>query len=55
MGLVRRFAIQMLVSLHCMAENKIVHADLKPENICLRKPNKSGIKIIDYGSGTFEN
>jgi len=28
---------------------------LKPENILLRKINKSGIKIIDFGSGCFED
>jgi dual specificity tyrosine-phosphorylation-regulated kinase 2/3/4 len=28
---------------------------MKPENILLRKPNKSGIKVIDFGSGTYEN
>lgn len=28
---------------------------MKPENILLRKINKSGIKIIDFGSGCFEN
>ena len=27
---------------------------MKPENILLRKSNKSGIKVIDFGSGTFE-
>jgi len=38
-----------------MKEHNIVHCDMKPENILLRKPNKSGIKVIDFGSGTFEN
>ena len=33
-----------------MRENNIVHCDLKPENILLRKINKSGIKIIDFGT-----
>ena len=28
----------------------IIHWDLKPENILLKKPNKTGIKIIDLGS-----
>lgn len=32
----------------------IVHCDLKPENILLKQENKTGIKIIDVGSGTFE-
>lgn len=27
---------------------------MKPENILLRKSNKSGIKVIDFGSGTYE-
>ena len=54
-GLVRRFAIQLLVALHFMKEHKIIHCDMKPENILLRKPNKSGIKVIDFGSGTFES
>ena len=27
---------------------------MKPENILLRRPNKSGIKVIDFGSGTYE-
>ena len=53
-GLVRRFAIQLLVSLHYMREHNIIHCDMKPENILLRKPNKSGIKVIDFGSGTYE-
>ena len=37
-----------------MREHKIVHCDMKPENILLRKINKSGIKIIDLGSSCFE-
>jgi len=32
-----------------------VHCDLKPENIMLKQPNKSGIKVIDYGSGCMHN
>ena len=54
-GLVRSFAIQLLVSLHYMKEYNIIHCDMKPENILFRKPNKSGIKVIDFGSGTYES
>lgn len=32
---------------------QIIHCDLKPENIMLKESNKSGIKIIDFGSSTF--
>ena len=55
LSLIKRFAIQILISLYFMRENNIVHCDLKPENILLRKINKSGIKIIDFGSGCFED
>jgi dual specificity tyrosine-phosphorylation-regulated kinase 2/3/4 len=34
---------------------EIIHCDLKPENILLKEPNKSGLKIIDFGSSTFHN
>jgi len=44
-----------LIALYFMKEHSIVHCDMKPENILLRKINKSGIKIIDFGSGCFEN
>lgn len=54
-SLVRRFAIQLLITLRYLRENNIVHCDMKPENILLRKSNKSGIKIIDFGSSTYEN
>ena len=54
-SLIRRFAIQILISLDYLQEHKVVHWDLKPENILLRKINKSGIKIIDFGSSCFED
>ena len=33
----------------------MIHCDLKPENILLKSPDKSGIKIIDFGSSCFSN
>lgn len=45
----------MLITLRFLRENNIVHCDMKPENILLRESNKSGIKIIDFGSSTYEN
>eukprot|EP00347_Sterkiella_histriomuscorum_P009533 403340844 len=53
-GLIRRFAIQILQALKYQKDHKIIHCDLKPENILLKQPNKSGIKIIDYGSSCFQ-
>ena len=55
MGLIRRFAIQILHSLKYMRHQGIIHCDLKPENILLKQANKSGIKVIDLGSSCFED
>ena len=53
LDLIRRFAIQILVSLEFLRKKKVIHCDLKPENILLKEYNKSGIKIIDFGSSCF--
>jgi len=37
-----------------MKKLKIIHCDLKPENIILKNPNRTAIKIIDFGSSCFE-
>ena len=42
-------------ALKYIKEEKIIHWDLKPENILLKNINKSGIKIIDFGSSCFED
>lgn len=52
-GLIRRFAIQLLQGLRLMEKLEIIHCDLKPENVLLKKANKSGIKIIDLGSSCY--
>ncbi|KAF8078194.1 CMGC/DYRK/DYRK2 protein kinase [Lyophyllum atratum] len=54
-ALIRRFTSQMLMSLSLMRHHRIVHCDLKPENVLLRHPSKSAIKVIDFGSSCFEN
>ncbi|KAF8507320.1 hypothetical protein BU17DRAFT_78128 [Hysterangium stoloniferum] len=54
-NLIRRFTSQMLSSLVLMRQHRIVHCDLKPENVLLRHPVKSGIKVIDFGSSCFEH
>ena len=70
-ALIRRFTSQMLMSLILMRHHRIVHCDLKPEvilsilrcpmaadilqNVLLRHPTKSAIKVIDFGSSCFEH
>jgi dual specificity tyrosine-phosphorylation-regulated kinase 2/3/4 len=38
-----------------LREQDVIHCDLKPENILLKSPEKSGIKIIDFGSSCFSD
>jgi len=51
--LVNRFGIQILIALKFTKSLNILHCDLKPENILLKKADKSGIKVIDFGSSCF--
>ena len=53
--LVRRFAYSILKCLEALHENRIIHCDLKPENVLLKQQSRSGIKVIDFGSSCFEN
>jgi len=55
MNVIRKFAIQILYALKFLSHHKIIHCDLKPENILLKHANKTGIKLIDFGSSCFEN
>lgn len=45
-----KFAIQILHALNYLEKNKIVHCDIKPENIMLREAHKTGLRLIDFGS-----
>lgn len=54
-ALIRRFTSQMILSLCLMRHHRIVHCDLKPENVLLRHPAKSAIKVIDFGSSCLEH
>ena len=55
LDMLRNVAKQLLQALAYLSrpEVNIIHCDLKPENILLKESNKSGIKIIDFGSSTF--
>jgi len=55
LGLVKRFALQIIEALCFLRKHKIIHCDLKPENILLEQPNRSAIKLIDFGSSCFSN
>ncbi|KAI7882282.1 kinase-like protein [Lichtheimia hyalospora FSU 10163] len=55
MGLIRRFAAQVLDSLVLLHEHGLIHCDLKPENVLLLDPTRSAVKVIDFGGSCFEN
>lgn len=43
--LVRKFAHALLQCLDALAKNKIIHCDMKPENVMLKQQGRSGIKV----------
>ncbi|KAM5449703.1 serine/threonine protein kinase, CMGC, dual-specificity [Microsporum audouinii] len=53
--IIRRFTKQMLMSLVLLQNHKVVHCDMKPENVLLVHPLRGDIKVIDFGSSCFEN
>lgn len=53
--LIRRFTKQMLGTLVLLHAKKVIHCDLKPENVLLVHPISSEIRVIDFGSSCFEN
>jgi len=53
--LVRKFALNIILCLDALNRNKIIHCDLKPENVLLKTKDKSGIKVIDFGSSCYEH
>ena len=55
LGLIRRFGIQMLTALRFMRKQRVIHCDMKPENVLLMHPKKSRIKVIDFGSSCFKD
>lgn len=52
LNLVRKFCKQILNCLAFLArpDVDIAHCDLKPENVLLRHPQRSAIKVVDFGA-----
>lgn len=46
--LVRKFSHSLLLCLDALYKNKIIHCDMKPENVLLKQQGRSGIKVITY-------
>lgn len=43
--LVRKFSHSLLLCLDALYKNKIIHCDMKPENVLLKQQGRSGIKV----------
>ena len=55
MPVCRKLASQLLATLEYTRKNRIIHCDLKPENVMLSKPTAAQIKLIDFGSCCFSD
>ena len=54
--MIRTYTRQILDALIALDEARIVHCDLKPENVLLdRRSNSTDITLIDFGSACFES
>lgn len=51
----RKFAHSLLLCLDLLYKNRLIHCDLKPENVLLKQQGRSGIKVIDFGSSCYES
>jgi dual specificity tyrosine-phosphorylation-regulated kinase 2/3/4 len=46
-------ALQMLDTLQYLGTRKVIHCDIKPENILLVRMGSCAVKLIDFGSSCF--
>lgn len=53
--LLKKIISQLLASLKFLKSCHIIHCDIKPENILLKNPESTTIKLIDLGSGCYEH
>ncbi|XP_063303111.1 dual specificity tyrosine-phosphorylation-regulated kinase 2-like [Pelobates fuscus] len=51
--LVKKIARSILQCLNSLHKNRIIHCDLKPDNILLKQHTSSDVKVIDFGSSCY--
>lgn len=55
LGRIQFVAKQLLEALAFIHALRLIHCDLKPENVLMLDENKCSVKIIDFGSTCFED
>ncbi|XP_072510071.1 dual specificity tyrosine-phosphorylation-regulated kinase 4 isoform X2 [Notamacropus eugenii] len=55
LSVIRRFTLSVLKCLQMLYVEKIIHCDLKPENIVLYQRGHVSVKVIDFGSSCYEH
>eukprot|EP00770_Monocercomonoides_exilis_P005968 MONOS_5939.1-p1 / transcript=MONOS_5939.1 / gene=MONOS_5939 / organism=Monocercomonoides_exilis_PA203 / gene_product=kinase-like protein / transcript_product=kinase-like protein / location=Mono_scaffold00179:71123-76385(+) / protein_length=1670 / sequence_SO=supercontig / SO=protein_coding / is_pseudo=false len=54
MQLVRHLSVQILETLCFLRSRRIVHCDLKPENIVIERAGSARLRVADFGSSFYE-
>ena len=53
LSVIKKFAQSIARALSFVHRKKIIHGDLKPENVLLQQYGRTGVKVIDFGSSVY--